>query len=70
MSTESFAATRRSAGKHGWFLRGIVKDAGKSAMGRKAALLALDDLARISDRFGREEEIAAAQRELRKSLRR
>jgi hypothetical protein len=50
-------------------LRGVVADAGKSPLGRKAALLALDDLARISDRFGREADIQSAKRELRRSLR-
>jgi hypothetical protein len=51
-------------------LHDVVRDSGESTLRRKAALLALDDLTRISDRFGREGEIRAAIRDLRQVLHR
>jgi hypothetical protein len=51
-------------------LRGIVNDAGPTPVGRKSALLAINCLRRLSDRFGREEEIRRADVELSQWLRR
>lgn len=51
-------------------LREVVKDSGKTTLGRQAARLAIRCLRRINtDRFGREEEIRAADIELSKWLR-
>lgn len=47
----------------------IVDADGKTALGRKAAQLALNDLVRISERFGRAEEIRKAKDQLAKWLR-
>lgn len=49
-------------------LRDVVRDAGRSQLGRRSALVALDDLTRISDRFGRQDDIRAAIRDLRRFL--
>ena len=45
-------------------LRDVARDAGKTELRRKAALLGMSCLRRISDRFGREEEIRSGQTEL------
>ncbi len=51
-------------------LRDVVRDAGKTELGRKAALLALSSLRRINTgRFGREDDIAQATSELATWLR-
>jgi hypothetical protein len=50
-------------------LRQVVQDSGKTETGRRAARLAIQCLVAISDRFGREEEIRAAEGELTKWLR-
>ena len=51
-------------------LRHVVRDAGATDLGRKAATLAIRCLHGISDRFGRETEIRQADLELSKWLRR
>jgi hypothetical protein len=45
-------------------LRDVVHDAGKSELGRKAARLAIQCLGRMSERFGRRDEIQMATDEL------
>ncbi len=50
-------------------LRDVVREAGKTDLGRRAAGLALRCLRGISDRFGREEEIRKADTELSQWLR-
>ena len=51
-------------------LRGVMRDAGETEVGRKAAVLAIRCLRGISDRFGRQEEIRKADLELSARLRR
>ncbi len=51
-------------------LRDVVRDAGETDLGRKAAALAVRCLRGISDRFGRQEEIRKADIELSNWLRR
>lgn len=50
-------------------LRDVVRDSGKTALGRKAATLAIGCLLGISDRFERQDEIRMAEIELTKWLR-
>jgi hypothetical protein len=50
-------------------LREVVKDSGKTELGRKAAQLAIRCVRGISDRFGRQDEIRTADIELSKWLR-
>ena len=50
-------------------LRDVVRDAGKTGLGRKAAVLAVHCLRGISDRFGRQEEIRKVDIELSMWLR-
>lgn len=50
-------------------LKSVVGREGKTQMGRKAAVLAIRCLDGLSDRFGREEDIRKARRELSASLR-
>ena len=50
-------------------LRDVVRTSGKTELGRKAAWLALDCLVRISDRFGRQSDIRAAEVDLVRWLR-
>jgi hypothetical protein len=50
-------------------LRDVIQDAGKTDLGRKAAVLAVRCLRRISDRFERQEEIRKADIELSSWLR-
>jgi hypothetical protein len=50
-------------------LRDVVRDSGKTALGRKAARLAITCLDGISDRFGRQDEIQTAASELSNWLR-
>jgi hypothetical protein len=45
-------------------LRDVVRDSGKTAIGRQAAQLAIRCLQGTSDRFGRENEIRTAEIEL------
>ncbi len=50
-------------------LREVVRDAERPALRRKAAGLAAQCLMGISERFGREEEIRAAEGEMRRAMR-
>jgi len=51
-------------------LRDVVRDSGKTDVGRNAAQLALGCLRRISERFGRQDDIRKADLELSSWLRR